>query len=109
MAFPEERRGQHFNTTGMQQESTRKLPEVWGTSAEVRGVSFLSQRGLLHLISMPHAFVSCISLSKQQFHKILLKGKGLLFTLARRLLLLENKRDLYLHPHDFAIGTLFTV
>lgn len=43
------------------------------------------------LVSMQHTFVSRTSLRKQLLHKIPLKPKGLLFTLARRLLLLETK------------------
>lgn len=63
------------------------------------------------LVSRPHPFVACISLSKQQLlQKIPLKREGFLFfTLARRLLLLENKKNLHLNPDDIATGTLFTV
>lgn len=87
---------------------------AWCFCIQERGqesVIFFPPREVISdLVSMLHTFVSCISLSRQQLlQKIPLKRKGLLFTLARRPLLLENKRNLHLNPNDIAPGTLFTV
>lgn len=89
----------HLRGAGVPKGTSGASGLLWDTE-EVREVSFLSQRGhprsclcATHLCFM-HSFEQATTSSKDSFKK----RKGLLFTLARRLLLLENKRNLHLHP-----------
>lgn len=82
-------------------KSTRQLPVSCHRTHRGQGsvLYFPPKRSAPNSVSRPHPFASGISWSKQQLlQKIPLKEKGFLFTLARRPLLLENKRNLHLHP-----------